>query len=98
MRLATSKLTDVVTVQATGPDNSGISIAPGATVDLDRVIGQTPEQREGKGRVTTPARTVTLGEALGPDLLRAFDIDPPSPARKPVADSGAAAPAEKKEK
>jgi hypothetical protein len=98
MRLATSRLTDIITVQPTGPDRDGIAIAPDATVDLDRVIGTAAEVRDAKRKVITPARPVTLGDALGPGLLRAFDIDPPPPARRPAADSGAAAPAQKKEK
>ena len=95
MRLATSKLTDAITVQPTAPESTPITIGPNDTVDLDRVIGQTAEVRDGK-KVVTPAQPVTLGAALGPDLLRAFDIDPPRPASTPAAATrGADAPSQK---
>lgn len=84
MRLATSKLTDVITVQPTGPERDPIAILPNQTVDLDRVVGQTAEVRDGK-RLLTPAKPVTLADALGADLLRAFDIDRPRPAPLPAA-------------
>lgn len=95
MRLATSKLTAAVTVQSTAPESMPITIAPNETIDLDRVIGQVAEVRDGK-KVVAPARPVTIGEALGADLLRAFDSDPPRPASTPAAATrGAEAPSQK---
>lgn len=46
---------------------------PGWEGDLDQVIGETAATLDAQGRVLTPAKALTIAEALGPDLLVHFD-------------------------
>lgn len=74
MKRATSMLTAPVTVHLTEPERTPIVIAPGQTVDLDQIVGQIAAVRDAAGKVTAPARGMSLGEALGPDLVAQFEI------------------------